>query len=390
MNSFDKDLKKRAELLIEDYKKINIFEYQYVAKKEISMKNIYDAFLDNMEYYLNNMKKLFNIIRDDIISKSKSNFILEESRKNAGEINDNKINFENTHKDSVRTNYINNRNYNKNNRIFGLWHLYEWKYIVNFLKIYIYSFYAKDKNENDEKDHKEDNTTSLLHISIELYFNFRQNNLYQNIFVEIIKIICNEKCPNYLIKPFFQKDENKKMNKFISRILENIENHILKKFNLLNGTNIEILRIIYSSFNNHILKYFEENEKDKEIKEIFNNTIKEKYERNILDEMEYSFSDIFNSYNDNNKTFDGNDLGFKRSFNSFNDSLKKFFKKCEKKDKENNNNTAYKNSEEIIVIYNDYSYSKEERITDEFQDEKKFGANYCIANIIIETNQNEN
>jgi hypothetical protein len=112
------------------------------------------------------------------------------------------------------------------------------------------------------------------------------------------------------------------------------------------GTNIELLRIIYDSKNPYILKIFEKFEKDENSKNIFNDYMTPKLERKLLDEWEYSFSEIFNSENENNTTFDGNDIELKRNFDSFNKMTQIFLdkRKANKLNISNNNDNDANNA----------------------------------------------
>ena len=69
-------------------------------------------------------------------------------------------------------------------------------------------------------------------------------------------------------------------------------------------------------------------------KEIFNDYMKPKLDYKLLDQWEYSYSEIFNSENENNDTFDGNDISINR--HSFKKIVIKFQEKCEKKENELN------------------------------------------------------
>ena len=98
--------------LVNVNKKVNTFEYQYTPKNYISTKKIFEGFKNKINIFLKEINNIFNLIREDILVKYKE--YKEENKKN---------------------------NNNKNNG-FGLRHLYEWKFIANTLKLYIYSFYA--------------------------------------------------------------------------------------------------------------------------------------------------------------------------------------------------------------------------------------------------------
>ena len=188
------------------------------------------------------------------------------------------------------------------------------------------------------------------------YFNYPKNNIFQNTVTEIIKLICNEKCPKYLLKHFL-KVKNNKRNKFISKIIKNIKEEINSKNKLSLGTDIELLRIIYDSKNPYILKIFEKFEKDENSKNIFNDHMTPKLERKLLDDWEYSFSEIFNSENENNTTFDGNDIELKRSFDSFNKMTQIFLgRRKENKLNISNNNENDANNVKIKIKEKEENY----------------------------------
>ena len=325
---FKKDIK-NFDLSINIYKKINTFEYQYSSKRRILNKNIFIAYESHIYLYLIEIYKIFGKIKTEIKRKYK---IYNE-----------------------KTKYIsinNNTNNQLNNDNFGLRHLYEWQFILNTVKIYIYSFYSVEKfNEKNnlkyfagysDKELRNFIDEELIKIMFKYHYKFPQNNLYQNIFTEIITLICNEKCPESIITPFL-KDKNFILNKYIFKVIKNIKeefNSKNNKYRLLSGTNIEILKIIYSSNNPYILEKLQKNDKDKKIKEHFNESITPKIEREILDDYEYSDSEIFNDDNDNNKTFDGNEK--KKKYESFNKSIGKFIDKYKKE----MNDGKYKNKKE--------------------------------------------
>ena len=283
---------------IDNYKKINAFEYQYNSQKKISILKIFIAYKSNHFLYLNELLTIYEVIKENIKQK-----------------------------------YNENNNNNSNNS-FGLINIYEWKLILSILKIYVYSYYTLESKINiryikeiikklaDEK---------LFKILIKYYFNYPKNNIYQNIFLEVIKLICNEKCPKSLIAPFLKQKSNKR-NKFIYKIIKNLKEHRDDKFKFSRGSNIEILRLFFTSKNKTISNYIEKYEKDTKIKNVFLDSVNTKLERNILDELEYSDSEIFNSDNENNDTFDGNDVNLPRKFDSFNKTVGKFLEKCKEKE----------------------------------------------------------
>ena len=301
-------------LFIEDYKKINTFEYQYIPKKTIYNEILFEAYQKNINLYLKMINDIYILIKEDIIKKEKQ------------KMKNNNISSENN----------NNQIIDNNKKIFGYFHLYEWKFILNALKIYIYSFYAIKKNTIINKDYF--NFKDLFPISIQFYFDYSQNNIYQNIFTEIIRLMSEESCPKYINK-FLLKNDNEE-NKFIFKIINNLKTEINNKYYLSIGSNIEILKIIYSSFNQKILKYFRKSKLDNKIKDIFIQSINPNLERKLLDDYEYSFSEIFNSENELNDTFDGNDIDIDRNYPCLKQLIEKFLKKYEEEKKDfiiNNN-----------------------------------------------------
>ena len=340
------------------YIKVKIFEYQYVIKRGKTIKKIFDAYNDNINIYLEEMNKIFNLIKEDIVNKYKEN-IGNKNNKEKIEIKLNKeIETDNNveNKREIENNKINNNKNNKSkNKMFNLRHLSEWEFIANTLSLYIYSFYAIDKFDSYSKN-SYFNCENLFKIMNKYYFNYPKNNIYQNTFTEIIKLICNEKCPKYLLKHFL-KEKNNKRNKFISKIIKNIKEEINSKNKLSLGTDIELLRIIYDSKNPYILKIFEKFEKDENSKNIFNDHMTPKLERKLLDDWEYSFSEIFNSENENNTTFDGNDIELKRSFDSFNKMTQIFLgRRKENKLNISNNNENDANNVKIKIKEKEENY----------------------------------
>ena len=254
-------------------KKLNLYEYKYFCAKTINYKYIFTIFEQNSNLYLSLNNDICNLISKDIKSSS----------------NKNKIGFK---------------------------CLYEWKLILITLKLYIYLDY-NFKNENFFF------AQELSLISINLYLHFPKNNIFQNIFIEIIKLVTDKKSPEFLTKLFLIIDDKKE--NFLYKILNDIENNRLTL-----GTNIEILKLFYHSSNSTILKFFEDNESHNFYKNIFIDIITPKYERELNSEYDYSFSEIFDNDNEDENTFDGNDSNIFRKYESFKTLIKKFLSGCKK------------------------------------------------------------
>jgi len=355
--SLNESLYNKIPYIINDHNKRNIFEYQHFSTKMISYKNIFEAFKNNIFSYLFISEEIYKLISKDIKQKYINNF--NQDINNFKNINSN----------------------NKDQRLFGLYNIYKWKFILSAIKVYIYSY-----NVNDElKNNKYFDDKELLLISINLYFIFPQNNIYQNIFHEIIKLICLEECPGYLVEPFLIINDEEKQNKFIFNLLKNMKINKDEKYNLTNGIDLEILNLFYSSNNKAILNHFEKSDLDKKCKIIFNKeSIKIKFDRQLNEDYEYSKDEIFDIERDKDDTFDDNDyevkefLYFKNIISNFLDKIeeekKRSFNKVNKE--KNNNNQLNKmdkkkeneiQKENIIdkSSYNigDNNYVKEEKKT---------------------------
>ncbi len=345
INSFYKylyDIKNNNYLCfsLDTYKNKNTFEYQYICKNEISLLNIFKAYKNNYYLYLDELFSIYNIIKENI----KKNY------------NEKK----------------NNINEKTNLNIFGLKNIFQWKLISSILKINVYSYITLGSKINIEKM-KDLVDEKLFKILIQYYFEYPKNNMYQNIFIEIINLICIEKCPECFIKPFL-KIKNNKRNKFLYKIIKNIKDNTNNKYKLSRGTNIQILKLFYTSLNPYISNCIEKYSKDNKIKNLFMNSINDKLERKILDELEYSDSEIFNSDNENNDTFDGNDVNLPRKFVSFNKTIVNFLEKCkDKKQSEENEKRKIKFKSKDYEFDNNINTIIENIAVIEYENNNEFG-----------------
>ena len=256
------------------YKKIKTFENQYFCKKSINIENIYKSFEKNKDLYISSIKKIYELIKNDIIKNTNLN------------------------------------NDNKKEKGIALMLLSEWKFILSGLKIFIFQFYAfedfKSEFDNNNKDFYDE---KLFDLSSKLFFISGENNLYQNIFVDIIKLLNFELVPNYFIKYFCKKHKS-----FIKKIKE-INEKKEENTNILLGPYIQILLLFYTSRNPYLNQYYndEKNKNEKEIKDKFIYLIKPKFERKFDENYEYTEDEIFSNNNDSIDTFDGNDTTLEES-----------------------------------------------------------------------------
>ena len=327
--------------IISDNKKINTFEYQYFRNKIISSSKIVEAFKNNLLKYLTDINDIYMILARDIGEKWENHY----QNKNTNNANTNGV---------------------KDYKFFELKNLYKWKYILISIKIYIISLYINNNSDNGYKHYFLDE--KLFRISMELYLNHKENNIYQNIFSEMIMLICDERCPKYLIRPFLSlKEENKKSN-FILKIVNKIrklkelnssDKKNIKKNNISVGVHFEILNYFFSSINKNILKHFDkngaENKLEKKYKDIFLKSIKPKFERKIGGNYDYSESEIFDSNNDNDNTFDGNNISMHIEFPTMSKIIEIFSNKCKKEEINYNNKKNDNNIKNKMILNEDNS-----------------------------------
>ena len=289
------------------YKKIKTFENQYFCKKSINIENIYKSFEKNKDLYISSIKKIYEIIKNDIIKNTNLN------------------------------------NDNKKEKGIAFMLLSEWKFILSGLKIFIFQFYAiedfKSEFDNNNKDFYDE---KLFDLSSKLFFISGENNLYQNIFVDIIKLLNFELVPNYFIKYFCKKHKS-----FIKKIKE-INEKKEENTNILLGPYIQILLLFYTSRNPYLNQYYndEKNKNEKEIKDKFIYLIKPKFERKFDENYEYTEDEIFSNNNDSIDTFDGNDINnnSKIKYESFKTIINNYFEKINQINNNSNNKMSDQNS----------------------------------------------
>ena len=146
----------------------------------------------------------------------------------------------------------------------------KFEFINSVLDVYINMLGILD-NDDQKKSAVKDKiksltSTNIFQIMIEYYFKYRNNNFYNNIIVDLIKIIFdNDKAPEDLILSVLQLNNQNEIeksgnNNLITVLMKDIiektkfifENTNNAMNNLLFASNIEILKCIYSSNNPYI------------------------------------------------------------------------------------------------------------------------------------------
>ena len=287
-----------------------------LCDKSVSTKRIFESFSQNILNFFDVINDIFNLIKEDI---------------------------------KIRWEKIKDTNNSTTITGIGLKYLYEWKFIFSTLKLYIYCFYSINDNIMEsyfikrKKKYFSDN--EFYSILFRFYFIYKNNNIFQSDFIEIIKLICSKKCPGYLTNDFLYKSDGQiEGNNYIDLLIESLGNENKNnKDHLLRGPDFEILKLFFCSNNIYILEYLNKNNLVKDFKKLFMNILYDKWETKLTEDHIYSNYEIFNEELDNDDTFDGKDCDEKKYAKSFQEMIEYCFKEYEdiKIEYNNRNNSPY-------------------------------------------------
>ena len=212
---------------------------------------VYKVFLNNFSSYCNSISNICNIVVNDLIQQYQ---------------NEKNINEELECSFSA-----------KKIKKFGLYKIVECEYINSVLDIYINSLgiYSEDVQKKSfivEKIKLLLNK-NIFGMIIQYYFDYKYNNFVINIMLDLIKIIFDtDKAPEELILNLLQlNNETNKDNNFITLLINDLIKETKFKFensnntmnNLLFGSNITILKNIFSCKNPFMNKLIEKMPKEK-------------------------------------------------------------------------------------------------------------------------------
>ena len=163
--------------------------------------------------------------------------------------------------------------------------------LKSILDLYI-NFYT---NENiiNQLNHSLNNLieSKIFEKMIKIYFDYPMNNLYQNLFNQIIQIAINSKSPNFLIDSIFKINEDPKEN-LIYLIIENIVKETEFQFkesknkmrSILLASNTNILKNIFSSENYYLKSIYGNDEPIKLFSLNFVPSVSEQFEKKLMQE----------------------------------------------------------------------------------------------------------
>ena len=244
------DVKNEAMNLLNDQDKYNNPFTSSGKIKFASKELVNNAFINNYSNYINSLKDIAHLVINDLIQQNKS-------QQNSIE----EIEF------SYNSKKIEKLGINK---------LIEFEFIISVLDIYVNSIEISKEsanliNENNKILFDKD----IFSLIIEYYFKYKNNNCFTNIMIDLIKIIFdNNISPEELIVNILQLDNETNIenhNNFITLLINDLiketyfvfENSNNKMNSLLFGSNITILKYIFSCGNPCMNSILEKLKKEK-------------------------------------------------------------------------------------------------------------------------------
>ena len=178
----------------------------------------------------------------------------------------------------------------------GIKNYYEYECLKTILDLYI-NFY--------QNDNLIDNLNSSLQIiinskiyekMIKIYFDYPMNNLYQNLFDQIIQISINSISPEILINSIFKINSDSKQNLIYLIIIQNIVNLNEFKFEksnnkmrpILLASNTNILKNIFTSENKYLKSIYENDNSIQIFALNFIPRVSEQFEKKLMQESKES------------------------------------------------------------------------------------------------------
>ena len=390
-----------CQLLINSIIYNNKLKFSYFFESEFmeKIKDIMKKFFENKE---NNWKKIINLI--ELITKINNNILINLEKRitpninlDAGKIeiiniikandrnsyqfytleNDIKKNSENiigTYKSylknycislneitlSIIEDIISDNSIEKGNKIFGLNNIYRFEFICSVIDLYINNlqFDVEQRVFITEKIN-ELIKTKIFNKIVDLYFINKNNNMYSNIFSQIIQIIINEKSPKELIDNIFIDEENNQNKNLIYLLINDIINnlkyiyeHSKNEMNSLSfAQEIFILNSIYSTNNLYLKEIIEKNTTYKFFNEMLVQNVMNLFNKKLYkinDNIEQKKVDLFNPYFDAQKEQSDTNIPF--SLQSFSEIISLYLLVYEKYNKNEDYKDILKENEELLEV----------------------------------------
>ena len=273
---------------------------------------------------------------------------------------------------------LNDNNLGKDTTKFGINNITKFEFICSVIDLHINNlqFEVEQRTFTTEKL-KEIIKTKIFKKINELYFIYKNNNMFSNIYSQIIKIITNELSPKELIGSILLIEENNQkknltdiiINDLITNLKYIFEESKNEMYNLFFSHEINILNDIFSSNNEYIKEIIEKDKNGKFFYEMMIKNIMNQFNKKLFkinDNIEQKKVDIFNPYFDAQKEQSDTNIPF--SLQSFSEIVSLFLLVYQKYIKNEEYETILKENEEllevsIIIFYNIKNILEKEKRT---------------------------
>ena len=254
---------------------------------------------------------------------------------------------------------IMDKNLGINPKKFGFNNIYKFEFICSVIDLYINNLLLDaDKRLFINEKINELIKTKIFKKINDLYFTYKNINMYANIYTQIIEIIANDKSPKELIESILI-DETNPENNLIELLINDIINNLKyifeesknEMYSLAFSHEIYILNSLFSSSNSYIKEIIEKNIYGKFfyemlVKNVMNQFNKKLYK--INDNIEQKKVDVLNPYFDAQKEQSDSNIPF--SLQSFNEIVSLYLKVYQKFIKNEDYKEILKENEEILEV----------------------------------------
>ena len=299
----------------------NSYQYYSSNEKNTDLQNIYDTYKSNLQNYCLPLKDISIIVIEDL---------------------------------------LNDNNLGKNNKKFGINYIYIFELICSMIDLYINNLNFDVEQRTFTMELINELIKSKIFTKInELYFLYKNNNMFSNIYSQIINIVTNEQSPKELIENILLTEESKQEKNLVYLIINDIITNLKyiyeesknEMYSLSFGHEINILNYIFSSNNSYIKELFQNNQNfkffyDMVVKNIMNQFNKKLYK--INDNIEQKKVDVLNPYFDSQKEQSDTNIPF--SLQSFNEIVSLFLLVYEKYMKNEDYEKILKENEESLEV----------------------------------------
>ena len=251
-------------------------------------------------------------------------------------------------------------NEQKDKNRFGINNIYKFEFIRSVIDLFINNL----ELDVDQRVFITEKLTDLIKTNIfnkinDLYFIYKNNNIYANIYSQIISIVVNDNSPKQLIENIFLVDEKDPEKNLISLLIDDIVNNLKyifeetknEMYSLSFGNNVSILNSIFLSNNIYIKEIIDKNPKQKFFNEMFVQNIMKQFNKKLYkinDNIEQKKVDVLNPYFDAQKEQSDTNIPF--SLQTFKEIVSLYLLVYEKYNKNEEYQDILKNNEEELEV----------------------------------------